>query len=223
MLFDMKIMNNYTFWLPKLFVQCFHPFPSSTFTVSNSSVFLCQDDFSFFIQIENKRVLSSSSSSLPQGILFTQMSQRNVLMLVPLGLVATQEGHLPSLQAASSAGKWREEHSSLMLWEAALTHTQHVNPTPSTSLQYVSSSEFVVYVQKPKSIGQQSFTYIISATLGFYFLNQKILMEPYWAFLNILTVDMKQWSRFSSENRTPSLMKTALALRMKEKNRLMWM
>lgn len=40
---------------------------------------------------------------------------------------------------------------------------------------------------------------------------------------HILTVDMKQWSRFSSEKRTPSLMKTALALRMKEKNRLMWM
>lgn len=39
----------------------------------------------------------------------------------------------------------------------------------------------------------------------------------------ILTVDMKQWSRFSSEKRTPSLMKTALALRMKEKNRFMWM
>ena len=38
-----------------------------------------------------------------------------------------------------------------------------------------------------------------------------------------LTVDMKQWSRFSSEKRTPSLMKTALALRMKEKNRLIWM
>lgn len=38
-----------------------------------------------------------------------------------------------------------------------------------------------------------------------------------------LTVDMKQWSRFSSENKTPSLMKTALALRMKEKKRLMWM
>lgn len=37
------------------------------------------------------------------------------------------------------------------------------------------------------------------------------------------TVDMKQWSRFSSEKRTSSLMKTALALRMNEKKRLMWM
>lgn len=37
-----------------------------------------------------------------------------------------------------------------------------------------------------------------------------------------LTVDMEQWSRVSSANSTVSLMKTALALKTKEENRLMW-
>lgn len=40
---------------------------------------------------------------------------------------------------------------------------------------------------------------------------------------DILTVDIKQWSMFSSEKRIASLIKTALALRMKEKNKFMWM
>lgn len=41
--------------------------------------------------------------------------------------------------------------------------------------------------------------------------------------LENLTVDIKQWSWVSSVKRTPSFIKTALALRMKEENRLMWM
>lgn len=37
------------------------------------------------------------------------------------------------------------------------------------------------------------------------------------------TVDIRQWSIVSSANKTASLVKTAIALRIKETNRCIWM